>query len=265
MLCSSALFLQLKYSNMPDIFNSLQLQKSQQPANVLLLCCLKTLNNYCMSSSLPQLLKYTTVQVISGLLMRHQTVWSGAVHIAHVQCCPAASNLHQWPKMGIFLFCNLKALKVRDEARIFFFCFAVLKQKISYLLSAASNIERLLLKSCLKIWLLLSDESLSSSAISEHSNAQWMHTCSFSAPLPWKHRYMIQDFAPLPLQLKTQGQRQMSVFCSLQSQITNNVEPERMFYFGEAVSNRDRVSLCSAPLLFRLLYKRENFLSLNSQ
>ena len=80
-----------------------------------------------------------------------------------------------------------------------------------------------------------------------------------------KYRYTVQDFAPLPLQLKPQGQRQMSVFCSLQSQITNNVEPERMFYFGEAASNRDRVSLCSAPLLFRLLYKRENFLSLNSQ
>ena len=43
------------------------------------------------------------------------------------------------------------------------------------------------------------------------------------------------------------------------------LKAERMFCFGEANSRRERVSLCSAPLLFRLLYKRENFPSLNSQ
>jgi len=80
-----------------------------------------------------------------------------------------------------------------------------------------------------------------------------------------KYRYTVQDFAPLPLQLKMTWLRYMSVFCSLQSQIPNNVEPERMFCFGKAASKRERVLLCSAPLLFRFLYKRENFLSLNSQ
>lgn len=86
---------------MPDIFNSLQLQKSQQPANVFLLCCLKTLVNLLMFCSSSHPLKYITVPLMSGSLYGIKQVKVPSI-LRMFYCYSAASKSLKSPKMGIF-------------------------------------------------------------------------------------------------------------------------------------------------------------------
>jgi hypothetical protein len=141
------------------------------PANVLLLCCLKTLEDYCMFCSLPR--------------------WNISI------------------------------------------------SEISYLLpSAASNIQRSLLKNYLKMTPVLSNESLSSSAVSEHSKQPSKRYMFFF--LPWNIAIPFKILLLCRCSWKLTSQRWISIFGSLQSQIFKVIDSERMFCFGEATSKWER-------------------------
>lgn len=72
---------------------------------------------------------------------------------------------------------------------------------------------------------LPSNESLTSSAISEHSNEHWMHTCSSSALLPWNIaiRFKISLLCRCSWKWRGYDTCLSSVLCNLKYPITSSL------------------------------------------